>query len=331
MDGRSDPTGNPLPGAVVLLLGCAGAVLAVAGLRAVAHIAAPVLCALILTVAVSPLTDRLRRRGVAPWLAVAGTVATVHIGLVLLLGSLALSVARLVDLLPAYRDELASLPAVDFSVERDTLGRWAQDLVGGALGAVGAVVLLFAVTLFMTVDLIWLPSRLAHTAQRHPVPVRALRRFAHGTRRYLLVCTAFGFAVAVVDTLVLWAFGIPLPILWGLLAFVTNYVPNVGFVAGLLPPAVLGLLEGGPALMGTVIALYCVVNFVIQSVIQPKVVGDAVGLSATVSFVSLVFWGWVLGPVGALLAVPLTLLVKALLVDADPATRWLGPFLAGER
>ena len=77
--------------------------------------------------------------------------------------------------------------------------------------------------------------------------------------------------------------GVPLPLTWGLLAFITNYIPNIGFIIGLIPPAILGLLEGGPSLMLAVIAVYCVLNVVIQSVIQPKVVGDAVGLSTTLT------------------------------------------------
>ena len=116
--------------------------------------------------------------------------------------------------------------------------------------------------------------------------------------------------------------------LWGLLAFITNYIPNVGFVIGLVPPAILGLLEGGPGLMLAVIAIYSVINVVIQTVIQPKVVGDAVGLSTTLTFLSLVFWAWVIGALGALLAIPLSLLVKALLVDVDPDNRWLMPILS---
>ena len=80
------------------------------------------------------------------------------------------------------------------------------------------------------------------------------------------------------------------------MAFLTNYIPNIGFVIGLIPPAILGLLEGGPGMMFAVIAVYCALNIVIQSVIQPKVVGDAVGLSTTLTFISLVFWAWVLGP-----------------------------------
>lgn len=79
-----------------------------------------------------------------------------------------------------------------------------------------------------------------------------------------------------------------------------------------------------------VIVVYSVINFLIQSVIQPRVVGDTVGLTPTLTFMSLVFWTWVVGPLGALLAVPLSLLTKALLVEADPRTRWALPLISGK-
>jgi predicted PurR-regulated permease PerM len=149
-----------------------------------------------------------------------------------------------------------------------------------------------------------------------------LRSFAHGTRSYLLVSTIFGLIVGVLDGAALAIIGVPLPVLWGVLAFITNYIPNVGFLIGLVPPALLALLTLGLPEMLLVIAIYCVLNFVIQSLIQPHYVGDSVGLAMTTTFVALVFWAWLLGPLGALLAIPLTLLVKALLVDVDPSARW---------
>jgi AI-2 transport protein TqsA len=96
-----------------------------------------------------------------------------------------------------------------------------------------------------------------------------------------------------------------------------------------VPPALLGLLQGGPRLMIIVIVGYSLINFVIQSIIQPKVMADAVNLSLTLTFVSLIFWTFVIGAMGAVLAVPLTLLTKALLLDVDPSTRWISSLITG--
>jgi predicted PurR-regulated permease PerM len=195
------------------------------------------------------------------------------------------------------------------------------------VGVVSDLVFVITLLIFLAVDASWFPARLALSPGHRGQLVSAVASFATGTRRYLVVSTVFGLIVAVMDVAVLWWLDIPVPLLWGLLAFITNYVPNIGFVIGLVPPAVLGLLEGGPGLMLAVIVAYSLINFVIQSVIQPKYVGDAVGLSATLTFLSLVFWAWVLGPLGALLAIPLSLLAKALLVDGDPGAHWLRPLL----
>jgi AI-2 transport protein TqsA len=115
------------------------------------------------------------------------------------------------------------------------------------------------------------------------------------------------------------------------LAFITNDIPNIGFVLGLIPPALLALLQGGVRQAVLVIVAYSVINVMIQSLLQPKFVGDAVGLSVTLTFLSLDFWIFVIGPLGALLAVPLSLFVKALLVDADPDSRWLDPLITPSR
>lgn len=135
----------------------------------------------------------------------------------------------------------------------------------------------------------------------------------------------FGGIVAVLDTAALYLLGIPAAFVWGLLAFVTNYIPNVGFIINLIPPAILGLLQGGPGLAIAVVVIYCGLG-VIQSVLQPKFVGDAVGLTTTVSFLSLIVWTYILGPLGAILAIPASLLVKGMLVDIDPQAHWLQLF-----
>ena len=146
----------------------------------------------------------------------------------------------------------------------------------------------------------------------------ALGRFAHGTRNYMSVSAGFGFVVALIDGVALQLMGVPGAFVWGVFAFVTNFIPNIGFVIGVIPPALIALLDGGAGLMVAVIVVYRVVNFLIQSVIQPRVVGDSGGPVPTLTFMSLVFWTLIVGPLGALLAVPLTLLTRALLVEADP-------------
>ncbi|MDO5712064.1 MAG: AI-2E family transporter, partial [Micrococcales bacterium] len=164
----------------------------------------------------------------------------------------------------------------------------------------------------------------------HRDVVDALAGFAHGVRRYWVVSSVFGAAVAALDIAALVWLGVPLALVWGLLSFLTNYIPNIGFVLGIVPPALMALLANGPQTALLVIVSYSVINFIIQSIIQPKFLGNAVGVTATVSLLSLLFWAWVLGPLGALLALPTTLLCKAVLVDLDPRMRWLDAFIASD-
>jgi AI-2 transport protein TqsA len=206
----------------------------------------------------------------------------------------------------------------------------ATGLLASLTDAFSTLVLLLVALVFITVESSGFSRRMELVgAERPHLPV-AMTLFSHGTRSYLLVSTVFGAIVAVGDWIALAIIGIPAAALWGLLAFITNYVPNIGFVLGLAPPALLGLLAGGWGEFTAVVVVYSLLNFVAQTLIQPRFVGDSVGLSMTVTFVALLFWGWVLGALGALLAIPLTLLVKALLVDVDPRGHWLDALMREE-
>jgi predicted PurR-regulated permease PerM len=205
----------------------------------------------------------------------------------------------------------------------------ATGVLGSALSVLSNLFFIVLLVLFLCADAAIFPLRLEEArGTRHQV-VDALNSFAVGTRRYLIVSSVFGFIVAVFDTVALWIMGVPAPLLWGLLAFITNYIPNIGFIIGLVPPTVLALLVGGWKLAVAVVVVYCLLNLVIQTILQPRFVGGSVGLSTTVTFLSLVFWAWVLGALGALLAIPLSLLAKALLVDVDPDASWLRPLISG--
>ncbi|GAA4372401.1 AI-2E family transporter [Nocardioides caricicola] len=336
-----------LPRGVLVLIGLAAAVVVIAGMRGIADLLAPAFLALVLTVLAHPLRRWLDRK-MPSWMASAVCIAVVYVGIVLFALAVLVSVARFATLLPSYTDEFTQrlddftawlsdvgvdqeqIDKIGSSFDLGALGGFIGDLLSELMGLVSNLFFILSLVLFMTVDGSSFPRQLERARAAKPAIVAAIEDFAHGTRRYLGVATVFGLIVAVLDSIALVILGVPLALTWGLLAFITNYIPNIGFVIGLIPPAILALLEGGPSLMIAVVAVYCVLNVVIQSVIQPKVVGDAVGLSTTLSFFSLVFWTWVIGPLGALLAIPLTLFAKALLVDADPDTRWLRPLISNK-
>ncbi|MFL6131991.1 MAG: AI-2E family transporter [Nocardioidaceae bacterium] len=337
----------PLPRGLIVLLGTGAAVLAIGGAKAASSMIGPIFLALVLTVAIHPLRGYLISHRWPPWAGTLAVILAAYAVLVAIVVALLYAVAKFATILPRYADDLNDLVksaggALDRAgVGQDQLkqmeGAFDADklvsLVGGVLsGLVSTASGLFflgILLLFLAIDAAQFPDKLARQREGRGAVVSALESFARGTRRYLVVATVFGFIVAVLDTVFLSFTPIPAPVLWGLLAFITNYIPNIGFVVGLVPPALLGLFEGGPGLMVLVIVVYSVINAILQSVIQPRVVGEAVGLSGTISFVSLMFWAWVLGPVGALFAVPLTLLVKAFLIDADRETAWLGPLIDG--
>ncbi|MBO2446687.1 AI-2E family transporter [Actinomadura barringtoniae] len=326
---------------LVLMVGAAAAVLVLAGMKAASSFVAPAFLAMILTIAVSPLRNWLQRIGAPFWVCVAVPLVTVIVVLLALGAALAISAAQLASLLPGYSHQFNELVTdvtqqlARHGIDQDKLQSalskldpgqvfsFVQAFFNGLLSASSALILIVLMLVGMCMDAPGLVRQMEKLLPSHPDVVGALRGFARDTCRYLVVSTVFGLIVAVLDVGVLYWFEVPVPLLWGLLAFLTNYIPNVGFVIGLAPPAVLGLLDGGVVRMIWIIAAYCVINFVLQSLIQPKFLGNAVGLSVTLITLSLILWAWVLGPLGAILAVPLSTLVRALLLDADPSKRWL--------
>ena len=187
--------------------------------------------------------------------------------------------------------------------------------------------LIAALVFFVVFDAAGFGDRIETIRSYRPRIADGLIDFAEGTRRYWIVTTVFGLIVAALDVIGLLIIGVPLAFTWGVLAFVTNYIPNIGFLIGLVPPVLIALLASGGGSAIAVAALYIVVNVVVQTLIQPRFTGDAVGISPTVAFLSLIVWAYLLGVLGALLAVPATQFVKSLLVDHSTSGQWFGAFI----
>lgn len=200
----------------------------------------------------------------------------------------------------------------------------ANTLVSSAQGGFAVISTLVLTLFFIALDAPGASQRLDAMHGAHPNFVDALHSFSANIRSFWVVTTVFGLIVAALDWGVLKFLGVPLALVWAVLSFLTNYIPNIGFVVGLVPPALLALFAKDWKTAVIVVIAYCVLNFVVQSMIQPKFASNAVGVTATLSFVSLFVWTVVLGGLGALMALPCTLLVKSLLIDADPAMKSVG-------
>ncbi|HEV2927344.1 MAG TPA: AI-2E family transporter, partial [Propionibacteriaceae bacterium] len=213
------------------------------------------------------------------------------------------------------------------SVDLGSFAGLAQSALRGVTSGLSIVALIAALVFFLVFDAAGFGERIATIRHHRPRIADGLVDFAQGTRQYWIVTTVFGFVVAVLDVIALLIIGVPLAFTWGVLAFVTNYIPNIGFLIGIVPPALIALLDGGIGPSLAVVIVYIAINVVVQTLIQPRFTGDAVGISPTVAFLSLIFWAYLLGVLGALLAVPATKFVKSMLVDHSTSGQWFGAFL----
>ena len=345
-DGAAAPLQPSLSRGLLIAVGLAAVLVAALGLRAFASVVAPVFLALVLSITVQPLRRLPTRHGLPAWLGTVLSLVAVYLIVVGLIVILVLSGVQLAGLLDDYAPQFqaslqnlgatleaagvsqSQLDAVESAIDPGKLIGVVAALLGGVAGILGSIAFLVLLLFFTVTDAATFAANLARVSPAGRRLAEAFQLFARGSRQYLAVATVFGAGVALCDVVALLILDIRYAWLWGLLAFVTNYIPNVGFLIGLLPPTIIALLDHDAKTAVAVVVIYTVLNVVLQSVIQPRVVGNTVGLSGTLSFLSLLIWTTILGGVGALLAVPASLLVKALFIDVDPERRWLTPLLS---
>ena len=331
--------------AALILAGLGGATLAAFGLWAIQGFFAPFFLALVLTISVHPLRARLERVGVARGVATGTVIAAVFLLLAAFVTALAVALGQFAALLPEFGPQIRELgeqisevltrvgfdpsqaQSIVAGIDPGRVIAFVGGLLGNATNLVFGLVVVLTTLILLAVDASSFPTVLKQLAHSRPTMVESIRLFAAGVRRYMVVTTGLGVAQGVFNWVALLILQVPGALLWGILSFLCSFIPNVGYFIAIVPPLVFGYFVGGWQTVLIVVLVYGVINAVVQSLVQPRIVGDAVSLSQTLTFVSVLFWATVLGPIGAILGVPLTLLVRAVLVDANPDARWWRPVI----
>jgi AI-2 transport protein TqsA len=332
-DGSGVARSGPVWALAVLVL----VLIAVLAVREVADLVVPIVFGLFLALVASPLIGGLERRGVRRSVALTATILAVLAVVVVVTVLIALSVGQLVVQLPRYearitaaiaelRDLLAQLgvatdpDAISTIIEPDAIMAFVRPIAGAVSGA-GAALFILVLTMVYALTGAGSMRKRAEAAfgQRHAL-LSGVERFGLDLRRYLIVRAQLGLFAAALVFVLLWVLGIPLPGLWAFLVFASSFIPNVGFILALIPPAILAYLDGGlvPALL--VVGGFTLVNLLQDHLLQPVVMGAELNLSPLVVMLSVIAWTWILGAAGALLAVPLTVGLLALM-EAFPSTR----------
>lgn len=328
-----------------ILMGIGGGVVAAFGVAAIAGIFAPVFFALVLTICVHPLRVWLEKRGVPRGLATGSVITAVTLLLITFGYLVIVAFGQFAELIPQFSSQIAGwlhdvaawltslginskeLSDIASSFNPSELVGFVGGLIGGLAGWVTLLVIIFTMLLLMAMDAGYIPTLFRQLYPTRPLVVSSLVAYGNNVRRYMVVTTVLGLAQGLINWIALLILQVPGAFIWGLLAFVCSFIPNIGYFIAIIPPIIFGGLVGGWPTVIAVILVYGVINGVIQSVIQPRVVGKAVSLSQTITFFSVLFWAVVIGPIGAILAIPLTLLVRLILVDTNPQMNWMRPMI----
>jgi AI-2 transport protein TqsA len=338
--------GGPLTPLVAIVL----VMIAALALREMASLVVPVLFGLFLALVAWPLVARLEARGARHAVALTATLLVVLAIVGVVAAVVALSIAELVLQVPRYEDRFTSLVEATESL----LAGFGITLDPEAIASVISVSQVLAVVrplasaasatglgLFvLTFTMIYalaggasLQGRARATYGAEHRLLSGMEQFGVDLRKYLLMRAQLGVFAAVLSAVLLWILGVPFPLLWAFLVFAASFIPNIGTFIAVIPPTILALLSGGIVPAVAVVVGYTLINFAQDHFLQPVVMGSELNLSPLVVFLSVLAWAWILGAAGALLAVPLTVGLVAIL-EAYPSTARMAALLRnriGER
>jgi len=318
-------------------------VVVIAGMRLATPILVPFLLAMFIAVVLSPVLFWMRSIKLPLWLSIlvlALGLCLFGLLITLLLGT---SLNEFLQNLPSYQEKLkqrttsildwSAAIGLDFSqsviaeyINPGLAIQMAANVFTRLSNVLTNAFFILLTAVFILLELTGLTNKIILAMERPQKTLAFLDAFTSSVNRYLSIKTLVSLGTGLSITLFLHLVGVDFPILWGVLAFFLNYVPNIGSIIAAIPPVLLAFIQLG-SLSALITALgFMAVNVIIGNLIEPKFMGQRLGLSTLVVFLSLVFWGWVLGPVGMLLSVPLTMIVKIALENSEE-TRWVAVLL----
>lgn len=322
------------------LVKVAALVIIIAGLISAKAIVIPILLAVFITILTSPLLIWLQDKGLNSSLALMGIMVI----LIIILGMLGVLVsASLNDFtanLPMYEDKFRNSMGVilqflhdkgfEFSdesissfVDPSKMASFASGIIKGFGAALTNSFMILLLVVFMLAEASILPKKL-HSI--HADASAHAREFIDNVKQYMKIKSIFSFATGLIIYLGMLVLGLDYALLWGVLAFMLNFVPNIGSIIAAVPAVLLALIQLGFLGALEVGLIFMLVNVILGSVLEPKYMGQGLGLSTLVVFLSLLFWGWVFGPVGMLLSIPLTIMLK-LALQTNLQTQWIAVLL----
>jgi predicted PurR-regulated permease PerM len=312
---------------VYLLIALAGIFIIIAGLKANASILNPILLAAVITIVVLPMPQKLTKKGLPDWLSLVLTLVPVIGSIVLLMLLFVVSTSGFTSDISR---QISTLGQFGAPPNQLTIGSTSSEIIQAIIGFVGNIIfqmgLVLLIFIFMLSSAISLPvvSRLG--LRTNSPALERMAELTQDVRHYMSIMTGVNFLVGLGDTIFLMILGVEYAVVWGILAWAMGYIPTIGFWIALIPPLILAWNESGAETALIVLAGYVVINGSVQNFIQPRMMGRGLGISPVVVFLSLIVWASLLGGVGAILAVPLTLIIISIL-DSFDGTRWMATLM----
>ncbi len=325
-----------------MLISAAAFVVVIAGMQAAASLLVPFLLAAFVAIICLPMLSWLINRNVSAGIAVLLITLAIVLSGLLVAAFVGSSLADFSHNLPSYQERLKALTGnalewlsgMGLSVSSQSMldildpsaaMGMAGKLLAGLGNALANTFLIVLTVIFLLIEATALPHKWGAMDKNAPSQ-QGFEEFVASVCSYFSIKTWLSLATGVFITIWLAVIGVDYPLLWGLVAFLLNFVPNIGSIIAAVPAILLALIQlgAGDALLAGL--GYVIANVVMGNVVEPKFMGKGVGLSTLVVFISLVFWGWVLGPVGMLLSVPLTMIIK-LALESRQETQWVAILL----